>query len=509
MFPGETFDFNVISVQFPSCVKPVFQMEVTRHDRISSYMTSPLASQRLHGGVQARRFGRAQLTLAEHALCPLDPSVSLTPNYIHETCYLFTDKHRNRRTAKARIGGLDGMSAHDEVYLWGLLAIALSQPESRPEFMATPYYCLRQLGIISGDKHGGREFELFRAAIRRLAGMRYQNDAFYDPIRGEHRAVSFGLLNYSLPLDADSSRAWRFAWDPIFFELAQATGGALSFDLALYRQFDPATRRLYLYLKKIFWRREATGRLDVRNLAVDVLGFAPTIETSHLKRKLVRCIEEMLDLRLLQLPSDAKTIKDLFEKQSKGIYTLRLHRGDRFNAFPETAIPTSDESPLVEPLLAIGFDNASIRRIMCRYSAKLIEQWVDITLAAKEHNGDKFFTTSPQAYFTDNIKEASSKRRTPPDWWRELRKKELQQRRDQERAKAGLLLDAPSHDDKSFDEYLENEAREAFERITRKLLGDFQKAGQSEPLARDNARRMARTHFMNRYRQEHPEAGLQ
>ena len=63
-----------------------------------------------------------------------------------------------------------------------------------------------------------------------------QSDAFYDPIRGEHRAVSFGFLNYSLPLGEESSRAWRFAWDPIFFELAQATGGALSFDLTLYRQ---------------------------------------------------------------------------------------------------------------------------------------------------------------------------------------------------------------------------------------------------------------------------------
>lgn len=64
--------------------------------------------------------------------------------------------------------------------------------------------------------------------------MRYQNDAFYDPVRGESRAVSFGLFNYSLPLDLGSSRAWRFAWDPIFFELALATGGALSFDLSLY-----------------------------------------------------------------------------------------------------------------------------------------------------------------------------------------------------------------------------------------------------------------------------------
>lgn len=103
--------------------------------------------------------------------------------------------------------------------------------------------------------------------------MRYHNDAFYDPVRGEHRAVSFGFLNYSLPLAPHCSRAWRFGWAPIFFELAQAAGGALSFDLGLYRQLDAATRRLYLYLKKIFWRREITGTIDLRHLAVDVLGF--------------------------------------------------------------------------------------------------------------------------------------------------------------------------------------------------------------------------------------------
>ena len=215
--------------------------------------------------LNSRRFARAQLTLVEHALCPLSTSVSLKKNFTHETCCYFTDKHRNRCKARAQIGGLDGMSAYDEVYLWGLLAIALSQPEPKPDLMATPYYCLRQLGIISNNKVGSREFELFRAAVKRLAGMRYQNSAFYDPIRGEHRDISFGFLNYSLPLDPASSRMWRFAWDPIFFELTQATGGTLSFDLSLYREFDPATRRLYLYLKKIFWRYPYTGQIDLHH----------------------------------------------------------------------------------------------------------------------------------------------------------------------------------------------------------------------------------------------------
>ena len=157
-----------------------------------------------------RRFrssANAQLTLVEHALCPLDSELSLRPNFVHETGDFFTDMHRNRNKATVRIGGLDGVSAHDELYLWGLLSLALAQPEPRPEFMATPYFCLRRLGIIDDSNKGGREFELFRAAIKRLAGIRYQNDFFYDPIHGEHRAVSFGFLSYSLPLNSDSGRA--------------------------------------------------------------------------------------------------------------------------------------------------------------------------------------------------------------------------------------------------------------------------------------------------------------
>ena len=453
---------------------------------------------------KVRRFGRAQLTLVEHALCPLDSSVSLKPNFIHQTTYLFTDGHRNRRKARVKVGSAEGMSAHDELYLWGLLALALSQPEPRPELMATPYYCLEQLGMISTAKRGGREFDLFRSAIKRLAGMRYQNDAFYDPIRGEHRAVSFGLLSYSLPLVAGSSRAWRFAWDPIFFELAQATGGALSFDLSLYRRLDAATRRLYLYLKKIFWRQEATGRLELRHLACDVLGFAPTLETTRLKQKLGRCIRQVLDLDLLRLPPDVRAVRNLFVKQRKGVYTLQLHRGQAFITSGQSPLLSQIESPLVEPLRSIGFDKPTIARLIRTYPTSLIEQWADITLAAIERHGETFFHRSPQAYFVDNVKAAAEHRRTPPDWWRELRKRERQIEREQEQSKAAVLP-AEAADDR-FDEYLRTEAREAFTRVTEKLLADFQTAGQSDRDARQKAEAFARTHLWNRFRREHPEA---
>ena len=41
---------------------------------------------------------------------------------------------------------------------------------------------------------------------------------------------------------------------------------------------------------------------------------------------------------------------------------------------------------------------------------------------------EDFFTKSPQAYFIDNLQEQAAGRRTPPDWWRELRKEEERRR---------------------------------------------------------------------------------
>lgn len=447
------------------------------------------------GSPDHTRLARAQLTLVEHALCPLDTAASLRPGLLFETTYLFSDKHRNRKEARARVGALDGLSAHDELYLWGLLSLALAQPEPRAELVATPYWCLRHLGAIDADKRGGREFELFRAAIRRLAGVRYQNDAFYDPVRGEHRQVSFGFLNYSLPLDSQSSRAWRFAWDPIFFEFAQATGGALSFDLALYRELDAASRRFYLYLKKLFWRTEETGWLELRHLAVDVLGFSATLQTKHLKLKVRRCIEQLAAHELLVL--DPQRL-DPFEKHGKGNFRVQLRRGPAFDRVGQG--PFASDSPLVDPLRAIGFDNSAIQRILGSYAHRSIEQWADITLAARERHGESFFKRSPQAYFLDNVKAVATGNRTPPDWWRELRKQELEAERKQEASKARVFAQEKSQE-LDFETYLRTEARDAFMRLTDSLVQDLTSRGQAEQTARANAERIARTQLAGKFRQ--------
>jgi hypothetical protein len=244
--------------------------------------------------------GHAQLSLVEHALCPLDAASSLGQAFTHQTEYLYTDDNRHRCKARVRVACPDGLSPSDEFYLWGLLSLTFSQPQPTHDFYATPYYCLRHLECIDPEMNrGGKNFSLFRSSVSRLSTVSYRNDRFYDPIRGEHRDVGFGFLSYSLPLDPKSSRAWRIAWDPTFFEFCQAAAGALRFDFQTYRSLDPACRRLYLLFKKIFWRSEYSPAFDMRDLAVNVLGFSVSHECWKLKQKLLRCIEVLLDQRII------------------------------------------------------------------------------------------------------------------------------------------------------------------------------------------------------------------
>lgn len=257
---------------------------------------------------------------------------------MHETSYEYTDKNKHTKTAKVRVLCPFGLSASDEFTLWGLLALTFSQPDPTAEFEATPHFCLRQLGIITdGASKGGKQYQLFRETTRRLSRVVYENTAFYDPIRGEHRDVAFGLLKYSLPIDPQSSRTWRFLWDQQFFEFAQATGGSFHFDLNTYRQLDPASRRLFVLLQKIFWRHEVSPSFDLRKLAVGTLGFAPTMEVCDLKQRIVRCTERLIDAGILRLPLGMTSPRDLFVKRGVGQYVVSFHRGPYFDR-PEATI---------------------------------------------------------------------------------------------------------------------------------------------------------------------------
>ena len=95
------------------------------------------------GGIRRSASGRAQLSLVEHSLCPLDPSESLRDHLTHETTYGYTDRNGHLKLASVRVVCPSGLSAADEFVLWGLLALTFGQPTPGTEFHATPHYCLR------------------------------------------------------------------------------------------------------------------------------------------------------------------------------------------------------------------------------------------------------------------------------------------------------------------------------------------------------------------------------
>lgn len=374
--------------------------------------------------------GVGQLTLVEHALCPLDARTSLRANLVHETTYQFTDDARRRRQAQVRVLCPLGLSAQDEFFLWGLLALTFQSVRPETEFHATPHYCLRHLGLIdAGSRRGGRQYQRFQEAIERLSAVRYCCDRFYDPVRAEHRKVSFGLLSYSLPLDSNSNRAWRICWDALFFEFAQAKGGALCFDLELYRRLSPAARRLLLFVSKVFARCLTTPKLMLEQLSVDVLGLAESLPVKHQLAKLRHACAELARHRVFPAEEPA-TIRKL----RPGRYDVVLHRGTYFSRQSRTRKPLND-SPLVELLRTIGVDDRAIGSIFREFPEQAVREWADITLAAQERFGNSFFKRSPAAYFFDNLKKSVVDARTPPDWWHDVRKAEqqAQARRDRRR----------------------------------------------------------------------------
>jgi hypothetical protein len=293
-----------------------------------------------------------------------------------------------------------------------------------------------------------------------------------------------------LPIDPESSRAWRIVWDPLFFEFCQAAGSQIAFDLQTYRTLDYASRRLFLLLKKIFWRNKETPLFDVRHLAVNVLGFSDQLETKALKAKLKRCAQQLLQRHIIQRPHGAAGLDCHFQKRSKGAWCIRFTRGPYFDrAAVRRYRAVAVESPLLEPLRAIGFDEASAASIIRRFPTSQVQLWTDVTLAALERKGRAFFRRSPQAFFMDNIQKAAQGQRTPPDWFWELRKQEQLARAEVHRQmrppcrppEEGSLQD-----------------RQIFEQVVDEMLTQFRAAGQSERDARRNAEHFAREHLRRR-----------
>jgi hypothetical protein len=360
-----------------------------------------------------------QLTLVEHCLCPLDVRKSLDENFVHESSYLYS-KDGKREHASVRVSCPGGLTPKDEFYLWGLLSLTLSQPQPVPNLIATRHYCLRQLGKIDSRRRGGRQYRQLAESLERLSLVAYRNDGFYDAVRGEHRRVSFGFLSYSLPRDLESSRAWHITWNPIFFEFCLAARSMLVFDFTVYSALDPASRRLFLFLHKLFWRYRRTPLIAIRDLAVHVLGFSESLTPAECKARIHRTANRLREAKVISGNRSA-----CFQKVGKGDYTVRFTKGTYFERRMRPPILANEvESPLADPLRSIGFGPDEVSRIVHQFRGHLIQQWSDVTLAALEQKGPSFFKRSPQAYFMHNIQKAALGTRTPPDWWLDLRKNE-------------------------------------------------------------------------------------
>jgi len=428
--------------------------------------------------------------MVEHALCLIDSKASLKQNLAFDAEYFFTDSYRRRRKAHASVLCPLGLSANDEFYLWGLLALTFAQPQAEGELHATPHYCLQQLGVIDPEsRRGGRQYRRFREVIERLSVVVYRNDHFYDPIRAEHRRVSFGFLSYSLPLDPVSSRAWRIVWDPVFFEFVAAVGGHFRFELATYRKLDPAARRLFLFVSKVFARRDTTPRLNVRHLGEHVIGFSANLDAKSMKVKVSRAVDRLVEVGVLA------PCGELFRKHGKGEYSLILARGPYFKQRPGIAGGNPQEPALLDPLLAIGFGRPAAERLLRRYPPRLLREWADITLAARERFGEAGFTRSPQAYFVDNVKHAAAGNRTPPDWWHEVRKAE---RTALEKRLAPVICGIGDTNEIDDGVQLVDESRQLHEKVRADLFSDFLATGATYADAAAKADRLARHHVRKR-----------
>ena len=379
------------------------------------------------------REGIAQLSLLETALWPLDSARKQSTE--HRTTYSYGRGH-DQRQAQVTVRSALGLQTIDEYVLWGLLGTSLDRRDDADGVLiATPHWMLKRLGM----KIGGSQYAELRESLLRLSTASYQNTAFYNPQSQQHEYVSFQFLSFLLPTvgglggDIDNHRCWRIEWNPAFFRFSKLTGGSLLFDLDLYRQLTPASRRLFLKLKDRFWRTKVV-HLNVDDLTINGLGFAAERPLFKRKFDLTVCLRELLKHHIIELGRGQTDVKQLFWKRSKGCYVVVLYEGEYFRQ-PHAARTTSQQNeieadPLFEPLHKLGLDAAAIQRLFAEQSRGRIQQWVSITEAAQHEKPAGFpgFRVSPAAFLVDGVQN----NRMPPDWMyaHEKRQRELQWERD-------------------------------------------------------------------------------
>lgn len=444
-----------------------------------------------HRDIETR--GITQLNLVEHALCPL---TGLQPGQTHESEFYYS-KNRERQKATIRVIAPVGLKPSDEFYLWGLLALTFAQQDATTEFLASPYYCLKELGL----PWGGKQAQNFEDACSRLALVTYQGENIYDPIRKEQVRTEFGFFDRIRPMADDSQRAWRFYWSPVFFEFCKASGGQLMFDLELYRTLDHASRRLFLLLQKQFFRSKLSQWFDVRELASHQLGFDGTQPMKNLKQKVFSCIRKLQQCGVLAISSSPS---ELVEKIEKGRYRIRFERGLRFSTTGQSnfsAVLPAHRQAVASQLQRIGLEEKTIGWIFRRYKPKAITEWAEITIARMERKLG--FTKTPAAFFMHHVKEAAAGTLTPPDWWLDLRKEEFLMTARRDRKDDLQRANQQSADEETeFRRWLQSEGQAVFVEAVRETVSELGKQTDRRQVA-ELARLKAKHHFRKVRNQQH------
>jgi len=443
--------------------------------------------------------GIAQLSLVEHALSPLSYDTRNT-GFLHRVSYPVYARGKRPVTANVTVSCPLGLAPSDELLLWGLLSLTLSDDKPANVFYASRYYVLTQLGLPTN----GSYYEIFDAACRRMEFTTYENTAFYDPIRSELCDTRFGFFKRRKPITADSDRGDRFIWDQQFLEFAKHAYGRMRFPFSQYQRYSPGARRLFLLLRKFFHRRSVTPEFDAFDLAVNKLGLSPQTRIPDLKKAITRYAEELLDDGVLILPKGITSFRDSYAKRTKGEYAIQFHRGPK--AMGEES-PSSDGqgSALASLLRDLAISPSGVRWTLANVEGDTIREWIDITLAAKERG---LIKTTPAAFFIDNVKQVAAGSRQPPDWWRVIRKQE----EEAEWEEAGQVLRShirahAESDGKrpSFDDYMQTEnARNTFDRVCRDLFDICSHTSMGDSDRETFVRKQGLQRMRSLYNEEYP-----
>jgi hypothetical protein len=238
---------------------------------------------------------------------------------------------------------------------------------------------------------------------------------------------------------------------------------------------------LFLFLRKLLYKRKVSPLLDVRHLAVNVLGFAPGLRATDHNKKLYACAADVARLELIALPTGGMPALCRKVPGRKGAFRVQFHRGPYFVKKPLVSCEVTDDGrPVFDLLQRIGFAKHAAGRLLKTYDVKLLTLWADITLARAEQG--LRFTKSQQAFFVDSVRAAADGRRTPPDWYQQLKTEEKRKQWADAAKKLGLLAnttpESPTERDARFREYLAGEGRAEYVRITEEVFGGDQRAAK-------------------------------